>query len=58
MSVGFDKMYLMQNSINLPVSEIISTQIYKKGIIDADYSYSTAVGLFNNVINCHHVDYR
>lgn len=52
MSVGFDKMYLMQNSINLPVSEIISTQIYKKGIIDADYSYSTAVGLFNNVINC------
>lgn len=51
MSIGFDKVYLMQNSINMPVSEIISTYIYKKGILDTDYSFSAAVGLFNNVIN-------
>jgi putative aldouronate transport system permease protein len=51
MSIGFDKVYLMQNSINLPVSEIISTYIYKKGILDTDYSFSSAVGLFNNIIN-------
>lgn len=51
MSIGFDKVYLMQNSINLPVSEVISTYIYKKGILDTDYSFSSAVGLFNNVIN-------
>jgi putative aldouronate transport system permease protein len=51
MSIGFDKVYLMQNSINLPVSEVISTYIYKKGILDTDYSFSSAVGLFNNAIN-------
>ncbi len=51
MSIGFDKVYLMQNSINMPVSEIISTYIYKKGILDTDYSFSAAVGLFNNIIN-------
>lgn len=51
MSVGFDKSYLMQNSLNMDVSEVISTYIYKMGLIDARYSYSAAVSLFNNVIN-------
>lgn len=52
MSIGFEKVYLMQNSINSPVSEIISTYIYKKGLINVDYGLSSAVGLLNNVINC------
>ena len=51
LSVGFEKVYLMQSNTNLAVSEIISTYIYKIGIISAQYSYSAAVGLFNNVIN-------
>lgn len=51
MSVGFEKVLLMQNDVNLTVSEIISTYTYKVGILNAQYSYSTAIGLFNNVIN-------
>jgi putative aldouronate transport system permease protein len=51
MSIGFEKAYLMQNSVNLSVSEIISTYVYKMGIQGAQYSYSTAIGLLNNVIN-------
>lgn len=52
MGIGFEKAYLMQNSLNLGVSEIISTYIYKVGLVNADYGFSTAVGLFNSVINC------
>ena len=51
MNVGFEKVYLLQNDLNLTVSEVISTYLYKKGIVQANYSYSTAVGLFNAVIN-------
>ena len=51
MSVGFEKVYLMQNSVNLSASEVISTFIYKNGIQKGQFSYSTAVGLFNSVIN-------
>lgn len=51
MSVGFEKVFLMQNPANLKASEIISTYVYKIGLLQADYSYSTAVGLFNSVIN-------
>ena len=51
MSVGFEKVYLMQNSLNSPVSEIISTYTYKQGMLSMKYSYSSAIGLFNNVIN-------
>lgn len=51
MSVGFEKVYLMQNTLNLPISEIISTYVYKRGMRDMQYSYSTAVGLFNSVVN-------
>lgn len=51
MSIGFDKVYLMQNNLNLGVSEVISTYTYKVGLIQQNYSYSAAIGLFNNVIN-------
>lgn len=51
MEVGFEKAYLMQNPVNMETSEIISTFIYKNGIQKGQFSYSTAVGLFNSVIN-------
>lgn len=51
MSLGFQKVYLMQNTQNISVSEIIATYTYKLGIIETQYSYSSAVGLFNSVIN-------
>ena len=51
MSIGFEKAYALQTDLNLNASEIISTYVYKKGILDGDYGFSTAVGLFNTVIN-------
>lgn len=51
MNLGFQKAYLMQNAQNLASSEIISTYIYKVGMIDAQYSYSAAINLFNNLVN-------
>ena len=51
MSVGFEKAYALQTDLNLSTSEIISTYVYKKGLLDGDYGFSTAVGLFNTVIN-------
>ena len=51
MSIGFEKAYALQTDLNLGASEIIATYVYKKGLIDGNYSYSTAVGLFNTVIN-------
>jgi putative aldouronate transport system permease protein len=51
MSVGFEKAYALQTDLNLKASEIISTYVYKKGLLDGDYGFSTAVGLFNTVIN-------
>jgi len=51
MGVGFEKAFLLQNDLNLRTSQIISTYVYELGLIKADYSFSTAVGLFNNVIN-------
>lgn len=51
LSVGFEKVYLMQNSLNMSSSDIISTHVYHKGIIDGQYSYSAAVGLFNSIVN-------
>jgi putative aldouronate transport system permease protein len=50
-SVGYEKVYLLQNDLNIDVSEVISTYVYKRGILSTNYSFSTAVGLFNNVIN-------
>lgn len=51
MSVGFEKVYLMQNALNLGRSEIIATYVYKMGLLNAQYSFAAAVGLFNAVIN-------
>lgn len=50
-SVAYEKAFLLQTNLNVEVSEIISTYVYKRGIVDASYSFSTAVGLFNNIIN-------
>lgn len=51
LSVGFEKTFLLQNASNLAASEVLSTYTYKMGIINGEYSFSAAVGLFNNVIN-------
>ncbi len=51
MSVGFEKVYLMQNPVNASTSEIIATYVYKIGFLNANFSFSTAVGLFQSVIN-------
>ncbi len=51
MSIGFEKAYALQTDLNLKTSEIIATYVYKKGLLDGDYGFSTAVGLFNTVIN-------
>ncbi|MEV1170163.1 ABC transporter permease subunit [Nonomuraea sp. NPDC049784] len=51
MAVGFEKAFLLQNPLNLGTSEIIATYVYKVGLLNADFSLATAVGLFNSVIN-------
>lgn len=51
MSIGFEKAYALQTDMNLPASEILSTYVYRLGLLNGDYGYSTAVGLFNSVIN-------
>ncbi|WP_083750684.1 ABC transporter permease [Kribbella sp. ALI-6-A] len=51
MAIGFEKAFLFQNPLNLSQSEIIATYVYKTGLLNADFSMATAVGLFNSVIN-------
>ncbi|AEV30509.1 ABC-type polysaccharide transport system, permease component [Sphaerochaeta pleomorpha str. Grapes] len=51
MSVGFEKVYLMQNPMNLGTSEIIATYVYRVGLINSNFGFSTAVGFFNSVVN-------
>lgn len=51
MSVGFEKALLLQNNLNIETSELISTYVYKRGLQEAQFSFATAVGLFNSVIN-------
>lgn len=51
MAVGFEKVYLMQNDLNMSTSDVISTFVYRSGILEAQYSFSAAVGLFNSLIN-------
>ena len=51
MSVGRDKVFAMQTDLNLNVAEVISTYVYKQGIVDMKYDYATAVDLFNSAIN-------
>lgn len=51
LNIGFEKTYLMQNGLNLGVSEVIATYTYKQGLQGSKFSYSAAIGLFNNVVN-------
>jgi len=51
MNVGYEKIILLYNGNTYDVADVISTFVYRKGLVEADYSYSTAVGLFNSVIN-------
>lgn len=51
MAIGFEKIYLLQNNLNIANSEIIATYVYRIGLLNANYSFATAVGLFNSVIN-------
>lgn len=53
MNVGFEKAFLMQNNVNMETSEVISTYVYKVGLGNTvtDFSYATAIGLFNSIIN-------
>ena len=51
MAIGFEKAFLLQNPLNLSKSEIIATYVYKTGLLNADFSMATAIGLFNSVIN-------
>jgi putative aldouronate transport system permease protein len=51
LGVGFEKVYLMQNDLNITSSEILSTYVYKIGLLSSQYSFSSAINLFNTVIN-------
>ncbi len=51
MAIGFEKIYLLQNPLNMVHSEIIATYVYRIGLLNANYSFATAVGLFNSLIN-------
>ncbi|MFH5185295.1 ABC transporter permease [Paenibacillus sp. TAB 01] len=51
LDVGFQKILLLQNSLNMESSDVISTYVYRTGILQGNYSLSTAVGLFNTLIN-------
>ena len=50
-NIGFDKVYLMQNGLNISVSEVIATFVYKVGLVNVDYGFSTAAGLFQSVVS-------
>ena len=52
LSVGYQKILLLQNTMNLNASEVISTYVYKVGLQNFQYSFSTATNLFNSVVNC------
>ena len=51
MNVGFEKVFLLQNTLNKQAASVISTYVYEVGLINSDYGYSTAIGLFNSIIN-------
>ena len=51
LGIGFEKVYLLQNTQNIMASEVISTYVYKMGMQNFEYSLSTAIGLFNTVVN-------
>lgn len=51
LAVGYEKILLLYNPLTYDVADVISTYVYRKGLIDSDFSYSTAIGLFNSLIN-------
>lgn len=51
LTVGFEKIFLLQNDLNLSASNVLSTYTYQIGLIGGQFSYSTAIGLFNNLAN-------
>lgn len=51
LSVGYEKILLLYNSSTMDVADVISTYTYRRGLIDQDWSYSAAVGLFNTLVN-------
>lgn len=51
LGVGFEKVYLLQNPLNLEASQVISTYVYEIGLHSGQYSYSAAIGLFNTIVN-------
>ena len=51
LNVGYEKTLLLQNTMNIGVSEVIYTYVYRMGLINHDYSFSTAAGLLNSVVN-------
>lgn len=51
LNVGFEKILLLYSPATFEVADVISTYVYRMGILNADFSYSTAIGLFNNVVN-------
>lgn len=51
MNIGFEKILLLQNALNMSASDVISTYVYRLGIENAQYSYTTAIGLFNSIVN-------
>ena len=51
LSVGFEKILLLQNAMNMESSDVIATYVYRLGIQDAQFSFTTAIGLFNSIIN-------
>ncbi len=51
LNISFDKIFLMQNPLNMDVSDVISTYVYRQGLVSAQYSYSAAIGLFNSVVS-------
>lgn len=51
MNISFEKIYLMQNSMNISASEVISTYVYKAAFAEGKYDYSTAINLFSSVVN-------
>lgn len=51
LSVGFEQIILLQNDANMYTSEVIASFVYNRGILDANFSFATAVGLFNSVVN-------
>lgn len=52
MSVGYEKIILMYNSVTMETADVISSFVYRKGLIDSNYASATAIGLFNSVLNC------